>query len=171
MKKILWLCPLMLLIMAFIGCDDKEKDDDEGLGGQLSETTWAAEVKKYPFLTNFPEYDGELENHRYDDTYGILQYIIMDYKCEESLKTKYCAKLTAAGFVVGQTTSNPVIASLGTTLGKGTLTSIVLVMLILPQLLYMFDGIIAKTYYKSKLSLENLSKLRAEAAGEEGQKA
>ena len=99
MKKILWLCPLMLLIMAFIGCDDKEKDDDEGLGGQLSETTWAAEVKKYPFLTNFPEYDGELENHRYDDTYGILQYIIMDYKCEESLKTKYCAKLTAAGFV------------------------------------------------------------------------
>ena len=23
----------------------------------------------------------------------------MDYKCEESLKTKYCAKLTAAGFV------------------------------------------------------------------------
>ena len=79
--------------------------------------------------------------------------------------------MTAAGFVVGQTTSNPVIASLGTTLGKGTLTSIVLVMLILPQLLYMFDGIIAKTYYKSKLSLENLSKLRAEAAGEEGQKA
>lgn len=77
----------------------KKKDDDEGLGGQLSETTWAAEVKKYPFLTNFPAYDGELENHRYDDTYGILQYIIMDYKCEESLKTKYCAKLTAAGFV------------------------------------------------------------------------
>ena len=75
--------------------------------------------------------------------------------------------MTSAGFVVGQTTSNPVIASLGTTLGKGTLTSIVLVMLILPQLLYMFDGIIAKTYYKSKLSLENLSKLRAEAAGEE----
>lgn len=71
MKKILWLCPLMLLMMAFIGCDDKEKDDDEGLSGQLSETTWAAEVKKYPFLTNFPEYDGELENHRYDDTYGI----------------------------------------------------------------------------------------------------
>ena len=29
MKKILWLCPLMLLMMAFIGCDDKEKDDDE----------------------------------------------------------------------------------------------------------------------------------------------
>ena len=57
MKKILWLCPLMLLMMAFIGCDDKEKDDDESLGGQLSETTWAAEVKKYPFLTNFPEYE------------------------------------------------------------------------------------------------------------------
>ena len=79
--------------------------------------------------------------------------------------------MTSAGFVVGQTTSNPVIASLGTTLGKGPLTSSGLVMMNLPQLLYMFDGIIAKTYYKSKLSLENLSKLRAEAAGEEGQKA
>lgn len=49
MKKILWLCPLMLLMMAFIGCDDKEKDDDESLGGQLSETTWAAEVKSIRF--------------------------------------------------------------------------------------------------------------------------
>ena len=29
MKKILWLCPLMLLMMAFIGCDDKEKTVDE----------------------------------------------------------------------------------------------------------------------------------------------
>ena len=25
MKKILWLCPLMLLMMAFIGCDTKKK--------------------------------------------------------------------------------------------------------------------------------------------------
>ncbi len=54
MKKILWLCPLMLLMMAFIGCDDKEKDDDESLGGQLSETTWAAEVKKVSVPHQFP---------------------------------------------------------------------------------------------------------------------
>ncbi len=89
----------MLLILGLLGCDDKSKDDDQTPGGQLSETTWEAEVEKYPFLSNFPAYDGELDNHRYDETSGILQYIIMDYNCDESFKTDYCAKLTAAGFV------------------------------------------------------------------------
>ena len=61
--------------------------------------------------------------------------------------------MTSAGFVIGQITSNPVIASLGTTLGTGTLTSIILVMLILPQLLYAFDGIINKTYRKRRINI------------------
>ena len=56
-------------------------------------------MAEYPFLANFPAYDGELENHRYSETMGMLQYIIMDYECEESVKTNYCAKLEAAGFV------------------------------------------------------------------------
>jgi len=63
--------------------------------------------------------------------------------------------LTMAGFLVGRLTSNPVIASLGRTLGTGTLTSIILVMLILPQLLYMFDNVIQRTYMKTKNSLPN----------------
>ncbi|HIS07271.1 MAG TPA: hypothetical protein IAC99_06335, partial [Candidatus Choladocola avistercoris] len=50
--------------------------------------------------------------------------------------------------LIGQMTSNSVIASLGTTLGTGTLTSIVLVMLVLPQLLYVFDGLIQKSSVK-----------------------
>ena len=98
MKRILWLCPLLLLMLAVISCDDKSKDDGN-LGDQLSETTWASEMAEYPFLANFPAYDGELENHRYSETMGMLQYIIMDYECEESVKTNYCAKLEAAGFV------------------------------------------------------------------------
>ena len=98
MKRILWLCPLLLLMLAVIGCDDKSKDDGN-LGDQLSETTWASEMAEYPFLANFPAYDGELENHRYSETMGMLQYIIMDYECEESVKTNYCTKLEAAGFV------------------------------------------------------------------------
>ena len=61
--------------------------------------------------------------------------------------------MTSAGFVIGQITSNPVIASLGTTLGTGTLTSIILVMLILPQLLYVFDGVIHKTYRKRRINI------------------
>ena len=56
--------------------------------------------------------------------------------------------MTTAGFIIGQLTSNSVIASLGTTLGIGTLTSIILVMLILPQLLYVCDGLIQKSYWK-----------------------
>ncbi|MBS6397130.1 MAG: MMPL family transporter [Clostridiales bacterium] len=59
--------------------------------------------------------------------------------------------MTLAGFVIGQVTSNSVIASLGTTLGIGTLTSIVLVMLILPQLLYIFDDLIQKTWRRKKI--------------------
>ena len=61
--------------------------------------------------------------------------------------------MTSSGFVIGQITSNPVIASLGTTLGTGTLTSIILVMLILPQLLYAFDGVINKTYRKRRINI------------------
>lgn len=99
MKQILWLCPLLLMMLAMTSCRDKSKDDDKNLGDQLTQTTWASEAEKYPFLANFPAYDGELENHRYSETMGMLQYIIMDYNCEESLKTGYCNKLEAAGFV------------------------------------------------------------------------
>ena len=57
--------------------------------------------------------------------------------------------LTVAGFVIGEMTSNSIIASLGKTLGTGTLTSIILVMLVLPQLLYIFDPVIQKTCWKN----------------------
>ncbi len=55
--------------------------------------------------------------------------------------------LTCAGFVVGKLTSNAIISSLGRTLGTGTLISIILVMTVLPQLLLVFDGWIAKTAF------------------------
>ncbi|MCD8363615.1 MAG: MMPL family transporter [Lachnospiraceae bacterium] len=61
--------------------------------------------------------------------------------------------MTAAAFVIGRTTTNPTIASLGSTLAKGTLTSIILVMLILPQLLYVFDSLIGKTWRKRRISV------------------
>lgn len=55
--------------------------------------------------------------------------------------------MTSAGFVIGYLTSNPVIASLGTTLGVGTLVSIILVMTVLPQILYVGDFIIDRTSF------------------------
>lgn len=58
--------------------------------------------------------------------------------------------LTLAGFTISMMTSNAIISSLGKTLGLGTLISIILVMLVLPQLLYSFDGVIQKTYLKKR---------------------
>ncbi|MBR0148232.1 MAG: MMPL family transporter [Lachnospiraceae bacterium] len=65
------------------------------------------------------------------------------------------AILTLAAWVVGNMTSNCVIASLGTTLSAGTLISIVIVMLILPQLLYVFDGVFQKSYWRNKRTFVN----------------
>ncbi|MBQ9550649.1 MAG: MMPL family transporter [Lachnospiraceae bacterium] len=56
--------------------------------------------------------------------------------------------LTVCGFLVGNLTSNAVIANLGTALGRGTLLSIAMVMIILPQLLYIFDPIFDKSSFK-----------------------
>ena len=58
--------------------------------------------------------------------------------------------LTVCGFIVGNFTSNAVIANLGEALGRGTLLSIAMVMTILPQLLYIFDPILDKSSFKVK---------------------
>lgn len=56
--------------------------------------------------------------------------------------------MCAAGFVIGKISSNAVISSLGTTLGLGTLTSIILVMTVLPQILLLGDKLIDKTAFE-----------------------
>ncbi len=58
--------------------------------------------------------------------------------------------LACAGFAIGLLSSNAVIASVGSALGRGTLVSIVLVMGILPQLLVLGDFIIEKTSFNLK---------------------
>jgi len=58
--------------------------------------------------------------------------------------------LTVCGFLVGNLTSNAVIANLGEALGRGTLLSIAMVMIILPQLLYIFDPILDKSSFSVK---------------------
>lgn len=68
--------------------------------------------------------------------------------------------LTCAGFVIGHSTSNATIASLGSTLGRGTLISIVLVMTVLPQILLMGDWLIEKTAFTIHRPEEENRKLR-----------
>lgn len=58
--------------------------------------------------------------------------------------------LACAGFAISLFSSNPIIASVGSSLGRGTLISIVLVMVILPQLLVLCDFIIEKTSFNLK---------------------
>lgn len=50
--------------------------------------------------------------------------------------------MCSAGFIIGKLTSNATIASLGTTLGYGTLISVILVMSVLPQILLVGDKLI-----------------------------
>ncbi len=55
--------------------------------------------------------------------------------------------LASCGYLVGRFTSNAVIAQLGIALFRGTLTSGILVMSVLPILLYIFDPLIDKTSF------------------------
>ena len=55
--------------------------------------------------------------------------------------------LASAGIIIGLLSSDPAISSIGIALGRGTVISIVLVLLILPQLLVLCDYIIQKTSF------------------------
>ncbi len=57
--------------------------------------------------------------------------------------------LATAGFTLAATSSNPLIADIGTLLGRGTLLSMLMVLVFLPAVLTMCDKLIAKTTYKS----------------------
>ncbi len=58
--------------------------------------------------------------------------------------------LAAAGFLIGKLSTNPAIVSIGKTLSIGTLTSMFLVMCVLPEILLLGDTIIEKTKFTIK---------------------
>jgi hypothetical protein len=62
--------------------------------------------------------------------------------------------LTCAGFLIGYISSNATIAAIGIALGRGTLISIMLVILVLPQILLLGDWIIEKTALTISLARE-----------------
>ncbi len=53
-----------------------------------------------------------------------------------------------AGVFIGQMTSDACIAGIGQCLGRGTMISVILVMFVLPQILLIGDGLIAKTTFE-----------------------
>lgn len=58
--------------------------------------------------------------------------------------------LVAAGFIISGVSTNAVVAAIGLALGRGTLTSIVMVLLMLPQTLLLGDIVIEKTAFTLK---------------------
>lgn len=58
--------------------------------------------------------------------------------------------LVSAGFIISNVSSNAAVAAIGLALGRGTLTSILLVLLALPQTLLLGDIIIQKTAFTLK---------------------
>ncbi len=58
--------------------------------------------------------------------------------------------MAAAGLLIGNMSAQPVIAILGTCLGRGTIISIILVLGILPAVLVLGDSIIERTRFKFK---------------------
>ena len=61
--------------------------------------------------------------------------------------------LAMAGILIGQMTSDPCIAGIGESLGRGTIISIITVMFVLPQILLLGDRIIDKTSFDVNLNL------------------
>ena len=72
--------------------------------------------------------------------------------------------LAVAGALIGVMTTNPVIAAIGTCLGRGTVISIVLVMAVLPQILLIGDTIVERTSFDVKVSVD-LSRVNRTASG------
>ena len=58
--------------------------------------------------------------------------------------------LTIAGFIVGGISTSLAISTIGTLLGRGALAAIILVLIFLPELLYLFDKLIQKTSFGMK---------------------
>lgn len=75
--------------------------------------------------------------------------------------------LVAAGFIISNVSTNAVVAAIGLALGRGTLTSIALVLLALPQTLLIGDIIIEKTAFtlKAEISKPLPSKGRVRMSG------
>lgn len=62
--------------------------------------------------------------------------------------------LTVAGILLSIISSITLVSELGTVLGRGAFLSFILVVVLLPALLYLFDGLIEKTMYKPNFKKE-----------------
>lgn len=97
MKKMMTgvMCLVMSLLLCSCGDDEPKENVDDG--SVTAKTTWADLVKKYPFLSAFPTFDGEIENCQYSQLSSLESVVFFDYDCESSVADTYCAKFTSDG--------------------------------------------------------------------------
>ena len=76
----------------------------------------------------------------------------LSFAVEAAIPTVFTSGLilTICGFVVSFISSQISIATVGSLLGKGTLVSALMITLVLPAILYFFDGFILKFTMKKK---------------------
>lgn len=104
MISLLFACTLFAFLS--MGCSKDDGDEKENGNGKNEEIhsptkmTWEKLVEKYPFMGQFPKYDGDIEMPQYNKTYNLESVGFFDYKCEAAMATRYYAKLAAAGFTV-----------------------------------------------------------------------
>lgn len=91
--KLALLCALSVLFI-FAGCKKDNKDSGHPLGNM----TWTELVKTYPFLGEFPDFDGEIENLNYDKRSGLESVAFFDYKCDKSVADTYLKKFASTDF-------------------------------------------------------------------------
>lgn len=73
--------------------------------------------------------------------------------------------LTAAGFILSYVSSLSIVSELGTVLGRGTLTSFLMVIFFLPGMLYVCDPLIEKTTWKAHFFKEKTKSNTSEQRG------
>lgn len=72
--------------------------------------------------------------------------------------------LTLAAFLIGFISTNAIISALGMALGRGTLISIIIVMMVLPQIVLLCDKLIEKTSFAKK-TIDEQKAARREMSG------
>lgn len=87
------LCALSALFI-FAGCGKDNKDDQHPLGNK----TWTELVKEYSFLSEFPAFDGEIENVVHNNTMGLESVAFFDYKYDQSVADNYLKKFASTDF-------------------------------------------------------------------------
>lgn len=97
MKKLYYMLFAALTVMTLTCCG---KDDNDELTNGIStkEKSWATLVETYPFLSAFPAYDGEIDIHNYNNSFGSESLSFFDYDCERAGFDAYKAKVESAGF-------------------------------------------------------------------------